>query len=159
VAFTPRAAPVEPGLEQQRLDPALVERIERRLRPAHAPAAGSDAGSQAVERIALQLLLVLDDELGQRVAGLVVARARKIHAPPPRRGVAFPPAAGMRLEPWDGLHRPAHRHAVEPLGAPPLVDAIGHTAEMVIGVLLDAPLVPGLRPAALVVLSVHVVVE
>src|ERR1700748_2838745 len=65
----------------------------------------------------------------------------------------------MGLKAGDDLHRTAQRDPVEALLAEALVDAAGHPSQMVVGVLLDAALVVGLGPAALVMLAADPLVE
>ena len=65
----------------------------------------------------------------------------------------------MGLEPRHDLGRAPDGKAVEPVGSPPLVDRVGHAAQVIVGVLLDAALVVGLRPTSLFVLPAHELIE
>ena len=73
------AVSVESRLEQQRLDPSLVERLERALGAADRAPAAADPGGEAVQRVALTLLVVLFHQLLDRPSDLLVGRAREVH--------------------------------------------------------------------------------
>ena len=127
-----------------------------------APAAARPPGAQAllepVEQLALAAALVLLDPARRLGAHLVDARVLDADADVAREPLL---QVGMQaaLEVADGLVGGADQQVLEALALEQVEDDGGGVGEVVADVLLDRALVAGLRPAALPVLGVDVVLD
>ena len=143
------------GLEQQRLDAALVQRRERvvrrrrrrgrrrRCRASRRSSASRSARfSSSATSFATAPRICSSVALDRSIVDPVRAPGAAAHR---RRACA---SNRGTISGWT-----ADREAVEALGAPAPVDGRGDAPQVVVDVLLDAALVVRLRPAALVVLA------
>ena len=147
-----------PAGDEQDLDARLVERGEHAGQAGGAAVAAADALREAVELLALAAPGVLLDPLAGAAAHGIEARVLDVAGDAAGDALAQV-GVQLGLELGDELVGRADQQPVE---AAPLVELerdLGGVREVVLDLLVDAALVVGLRPAALVVAAVDVVLD
>src|SRR4051794_12334018 len=152
------AGRVEVLLQQQGLDALLVQRRQRLLEPGRTATAGSRALDHAVERSLLELALVRRDRLLRCLLDVVAVRVLDVDL-----DTADDTLLEVRMQLLtevfeDGLRR-ADEQRVERAPLVPAQEFLGGVLQVVLCLLVDRALVARLRPAALVVAAVHLVVD
>ena len=144
--------------QQQRVDAPLLEAAEHVVGAGRRAAAGAQALLEPVEQLALAPALVLLDPARGLGAHLVDARVLDADADVAREAL-LQVRVQLALEVADGLVGRADQELLEALALEQVEDDGGGVGEVVADVLVDRALVARLRPAALLVLGVHAVLD
>src|SRR4051794_31108147 len=157
----PRVLPAvggEPRGDQQDLHARLVERRQHVGEPGDAALTAAHALGQAIQRLALVAAHVLGDALAG--AGADIVQGRVLHVALDAAGQPLAQVGVQAsLEVADQLVGAADQQPVEPLALVQPEGDLGRMDEVVVLLLVHAPLVARLRPAALLVLAVDVILD